>query len=109
MEPLGVRVLTLLTGGVATKFLSNVSSVDLPADSYYLSVQDVIKYQSNDVPMAVTPEAFAREVLAPVEKGASGKQWVGGAAWMSRVVMVWFPGCVLVSGERRRRRRRRPF
>lgn len=63
MAPLGVRVVTLLTGGVSTKFLSNLDAVDLPKDSYYLSVRDVIQHKSEDVPMAVSAEAFAQEVL----------------------------------------------
>lgn len=63
MAPLGVRVITLLTGGVATNFLSNVEAVDLPANSYYLSVKDIIQHKSEDVPMAVSPDAFAQEVL----------------------------------------------
>lgn len=63
MAPLGVRVITLLTGGVASKFLSNLETVALPENSYYLSVKDVIQHKSEDVPMAVSPEAFAQEVL----------------------------------------------
>lgn len=47
--------------------------------------------------MAVTPEAFAREVLRPVEKGASGKLCVGGAAWMARGFMLFIPECMFVS------------
>lgn len=97
MAPLGVRVITLLTGGVATRFLSNLDPVDLPKDSYYLNVKDVIMHRSEDVPMAVSAEAFAQEVLRPVQKGASGKAWVGGAAWMARVLMLFMPECVFVS------------
>lgn len=63
MAPLGVRVITLLTGGVSTKFLANLESVELPKDSYYQSVIDVIQHKSEDVPMAVSAEAFAQEVL----------------------------------------------
>lgn len=91
MAPLGVRVITLLTGGVATNFLSNLELVKLPPDSYYLSVQDIIQHQSVDVPFAVSPEAFAQAVLRPVERGVSGKVWVGGASWMAWVMVKLLP------------------
>lgn len=91
MAPLGVRVLTLLTGGVATKFITNLDPVELPADSYYTDVKDIIQHKSEDIPFAQAPDAFAQSVLRPVERGASGKMWVGGAAWMARVMMSFIP------------------
>lgn len=63
MAPLGVRVITLMTGGVATKFLSNRETVSLPQESYYHAVKHIIEHQSSEVPMAVSQESFASEVL----------------------------------------------
>lgn len=91
MAPLGVRVITLLTGGVATKFITNLDTVDLPSDSYYTNVKDIIQHKSEDIPFAQSPEEFAQSVLRPVERGASGKMWVGGAAWMARAMMSFLP------------------
>jgi 1-acylglycerone phosphate reductase len=42
LAPLGVRVITLITGGIATNFLTNLQTVELPEDSYYICVKDVI-------------------------------------------------------------------
>lgn len=76
---------------MATRFLANLDAVTLPEDSYYMSVKDVIQHQSEDVPFAESTETYAQSVVRSVENGASGKIWVGGAAWMSRVLMSWVP------------------
>jgi 1-acylglycerone phosphate reductase len=95
LAPLGVRVITLITGGIATNFLTNLKPVRLPEDSYYTSIRDMINEQPEQIPLAVKPETFALDVLRRVEKGASGKFWVGGgsviawlAAWLSPQSML---------------------
>ena len=87
-----MRVITLITGGIDTKFLANLETVpSLPEDSYYKVIEKDIMKQEEKVPFGVTPESFARDVLKRVESGRSGKYWVGGAAWLSRVTN-WFAG-----------------
>jgi NAD(P)-dependent dehydrogenase (short-subunit alcohol dehydrogenase family) len=76
LAPLGVRVITLMTGGVATNFTGNIPALELPKSSYYLGVEDVIRQQQSqkpeDIPMSTKPEDFAQEVLRLVERGATG-------------------------------------
>ncbi|KAF2659507.1 NAD(P)-binding protein [Lophiostoma macrostomum CBS 122681] len=88
LEPLGVRVITLITGGISTKFLDNLQSqpVDLPETSFYHAIKNDIQAQEETVPFGVPPEKFAQDVLRQVERGATGKFWVGGAACMTRVL-----------------------
>jgi hypothetical protein len=101
-----VRVITLITGGITTNFLDNMQTepLKLPENSYYGAIKDDIQAQEEDVPFGVPPEKFAQDVLKQVERGSTGKFWVGGAAWMSRV-MLWFMNewavvsrCLLVMG-----------
>jgi 1-acylglycerone phosphate reductase len=97
LAPLGVRVITLVTGGVATSFLANLESVNLPEDSYYVCVKDMIDEHPEKVPLGMDPTAFAQAVLGHVERGASGKFWVGGGSIIARFAAWAFPTWVLVS------------
>ncbi|CAG9975650.1 unnamed protein product [Clonostachys byssicola] len=89
LAPLGVRVLTLLTGGIATHFVDNQPSPALPPNSYYLGVKDVIDEKPDNIRFAVSPETFANDVLRHVEKGTTGKLWIGGGAGLLRT-LLWF-------------------
>ncbi|KAH7077762.1 hypothetical protein BKA63DRAFT_271518 [Paraphoma chrysanthemicola] len=99
LAPLGVRVITLVTGGVATKFLNNIQPVELPKDSYYMSIKDVIDDHPENVPFGMKPEVFANDVLRRVEKGSTGKAWVGGAIPMIRMALWFFPQWALVRSD----------
>lgn len=106
LAPLGVRVITLITGGISTKFLNNLESVNLPEDSYYTCIKDMIEEQPEHVPMGMKPETFALDVLRHVEKGSTGKLWVGGGASFMRPAAWLFPQCVIVSHDTPTRVRR---
>ncbi|KAJ5820474.1 hypothetical protein N7474_006065 [Penicillium riverlandense] len=97
MAPLGVRVMTLLTGGVETKFLSNLPSLTLPENSYYTSIKDIIESQPEHIPFAISPEAFAHDVVRQVEKGTTGKYWIGGGVSLARAALWIFPQWAIVS------------
>lgn len=99
LAPLGVRVITLVTGGIATSFLKNLEPVKLPEDSYYTSIKDMIEEQPEHVPMGMKPEAFALDVLRHVEKGSTGKIWIGGGAAIMRPAAWLSPQCLLVSHD----------
>lgn len=88
MAPLGVRVLTLLTGGVATNFLSNTPNLKLPSNSYYRSIEDIILQKPEEIAYSVSPEAFAKDVVRQVRNQTTGQYWIGGGASMARL-MVW--------------------
>jgi short-subunit dehydrogenase len=107
LAPLGVRVVTLVTGGVATKFLANLEPVSLPEDSYYKSIKGIIEKQEDHVPLGVAPEKYALDVLRYVERGGTGKIWIGGGSLVGRVANWLFPTWALVSIHRRIRLRRK--
>ncbi|KAJ4854405.1 short chain dehydrogenase domain-containing protein [Trichoderma breve] len=95
MAPLGVRVITLVTGGIATKFFVNLQTLTFPENSYYNCVKDVIEDHTEENPYGVKPEVFAQDVLNRVEKGATGKQWVGGGASIGRFALWLLPQGVI--------------
>ncbi|OJJ46544.1 hypothetical protein ASPZODRAFT_66106 [Penicilliopsis zonata CBS 506.65] len=97
MAPLGVRVMTLLTGGVDTNFLGNLPPVVLPENSYYTGIKDIIEHQPDRVPFAITPAKYAKDVVCQVENGTTGKYWIGGAASMARFSLWALPQWILVS------------
>ncbi len=66
---------TLLTGGVQTKFIENVQPLQLPANSYYHGIKDVIEMQPDKIPFAVEPGEFAHDIMRLVERKTSGKVW----------------------------------
>lgn len=97
LAPLGVRVITLITGGVDTKFLHNLPSVNLPESSYYLGIKDIIERQPDKVPMSISPQAFSVDLVRQVEKGRTGKYWIAGGSTVARLAIWLFPQWALVS------------
>jgi 1-acylglycerone phosphate reductase len=97
LAPLNVRVIVLITGGIATKFMSNMPSVELPENSYYRTIRDIIAKEPEEIPFAAKPEALAMDVLNYVERGTAGKIWIGGASSMARFAVWAFPTWLLVS------------
>lgn len=91
-----MRVLTLITGGVATNFLNNLPSVNLPADSYYLGITEIIRRQPEKVPMSISPEAFSVDVVRQVERGTTGKYWIGGGSTLARWCLWLLPQWAIV-------------
>jgi NAD(P)-dependent dehydrogenase (short-subunit alcohol dehydrogenase family) len=96
MAPLGVRVMTLLTSGVETKFLAKLPSL-LPENSYYTCITDIIENQPEHIPFAISPETFAHDVVRKVEKGTTGKYWIGGGVGLARAALWCFPQWAIVS------------
>lgn len=97
LAPLGVRVITLVTGGISTKFLKNLEPVQLSEDSYYICIKDMIEDEPDNVPMGMEPKKFALDVLRHVEKGSAGKVWIGGGAAIMRPAAWLSPQCLVVS------------
>jgi hypothetical protein len=97
MAPLGVRVITLVTGGIATNFFVNLQTLTFPENSYYKNVKDIIEDYPDENPYGMKPELFAQDVLQQVEKGATGKHWVGGGASIVRFALWLLPQGAIVS------------
>ncbi|KUJ07499.1 short-chain dehydrogenase/reductase [Mollisia scopiformis] len=95
LGPLGIKTLTLMTAAVKTNFFQNIDAVKVPENSYYSSVRDFIeglgdgKAQEN----GISAREFATKVVREVEKGTTGKFWVGGGAagarWGSWLLPQW--------------------
>lgn len=97
MAPLGVRVLTLLTGGVSTNFLSNTPSLKLPSNSYYRSIEGIVSQKPDKIPYSISPEAFASDVVRQVRNHTTGQYWIGGGASMARLMLWLLPQWIVVS------------
>lgn len=97
MAPLGVRVMTLVTGGIATNFFVNMQTLIFPENSYYKPIKDIIEDNPEENPYGMKPDAFAQDILSRVEKGATGKQWVGGGASVGRFGLWLMPQGAIVS------------
>ncbi|RFU79398.1 short-chain dehydrogenase reductase [Trichoderma arundinaceum] len=95
MAPLGVRVITLITGGIATNFFVNLQTLTFPENSYYKSIKDIIEDNPEQNPYGMKPELFAQNVLQQVEKGTTGKYWVGGGAGLARFALWLLPQSVV--------------
>lgn len=100
MAPLGVRVITLMTGGIATNFFGNLQTLDFPDNSYYKGIKEIIEQKPEQNPYGMKPEEVAQEVLQLVEKGASGKHWVGGGVGIARMALWLLPQSAVVSRRR---------
>lgn len=82
---------------MATKFVYKFEPAQLPETSFYNSIKNIIEDQPEKIPLAVKADAFAQEVLRLVEKGGTGKAWVGGGAWMAKLSYWLSPEWAIVS------------
>jgi 1-acylglycerone phosphate reductase len=97
LAPLEVRVITLVTGGIATNFMTNLQTLTMPESSYYQPIRDVIEVGFEENPYGMKPEVFAKQVLQKVERGATGKIWIGGGVGMIRPALWLMPQSIVVS------------
>ncbi|TVY55514.1 Short-chain dehydrogenase cctT [Lachnellula cervina] len=102
LEPLSVRVITVVAGIVKSSFFANLGNEDfeLPQGSYYKSLEKHIGGLSRgeDLPAnAMGAEEFGRGVVADVLAGKRGNTYTGTLGWASWVVPV-FPKGFLEEG-----------
>lgn len=86
LAPLGVTVLTVVTGGVQSAGQTYFDDLKLPENSRYKSVEDTIVSRAkggDGMPRMDTVE-YAKAVVDEIEKGKSGKFWYGEFAEMVR-------------------------
>lgn len=95
LAPFGVRVVTVVTGGVK----SNISRTHraLPKDSLYLPLEDVYeRRQKHSQEMAIPNEQYARSVVKQVLGSPSRDTiWEGGKSWLVWFVSSFFPRWVM--------------
>ncbi|KAL6248137.1 hypothetical protein RBB50_004392 [Rhinocladiella similis] len=94
-----VRTITLISGGVKTKFFDNNQAARLPDGSFYENEKEFI-YGLSDGRLqasAVNSKDYAHKVVREVEKGTSGKLWVGSGAGGAQYAVRLLPQWILVS------------
>lgn len=95
MAPLGVKVVTVVTGSVDTNIHVNSPKPELPPTSRYLPAKTGVDKMYEDKVRAkkTTPDQFAKEVVGDVLGGVVGKVWRGPYAgttrWASHVMPMW--------------------
>ena len=100
MDPLGVRVLTVMTGVVATRILTNSPVPKLPDGSFYKTAEEKLVERAAGATlgnMPVPAERFAEEIVGDVIAGRSGRIWRGGLSGTVKWLHAWLPMWVLVS------------
>lgn len=96
LAPFGVRVVTVVTGGV----ISNIgcTSRELPEESLFLPLAEEYHYrQTHSQAMGVPAEDYARRVASKVLGGRSNVMWEGGKSWLVWFANGFLPKWVLVS------------
>jgi short-subunit dehydrogenase len=98
VEPFNIRVISLVTGSVATNVMSH-SNLTLPENSLYQKALPEIQTRGvgMDVSNKSAPADFAREVVKDILGGASGPVWRGAMASMVKLMSKYMPTGILVS------------
>ena len=101
LAPLGIRTLTVITTAVKSNAFANLKPIQIPEDSHYYSIRDYITESSdgrlqND---GITPKQYGVKVVQEVEKGTTGKYWLGGSATSARFGAWLLPDSMMVCGN----------
>lgn len=100
LAPLGVSVVTLMVGTIATPFHANEPSLVLPSTSYYTAIKGTIaRWASGDAgPKGCSAEDFAESVADEIVGGKKGRLlWKGPNSTAVWFISRWMPASVLVS------------
>ncbi|EKG20606.1 hypothetical protein MPH_02133 [Macrophomina phaseolina MS6] len=95
LQPLGVRVVTAVTGSVKSNVFANGPPLRLPAGSLYAAAEHEIAARAagmdveRDLPQ--TLEQYSRNLVADVLGGASGKVYRGKHASTVDFLASWLP------------------
>lgn len=101
MEPLGVRVISVMLGEVESQIYRNAEPPPLPENSYYHSVKQFVadqgagKFQTR----SESAELTARNLVGDVVGGKSGQVWRGGIAGTARLASWLLPTRLFVSDD----------
>lgn len=105
LEPLGVRVVTIMSGSVDTPMFTKPSGqLRLPETSYYHDAVDAAyKERMDHRTKATNVDAFAGKLVKDILGGSRGPIWQGALSLMVRYMTWAFPTWLvdnLVNGER---------
>ena len=98
MAPLGVRVLSVVTGAIVSNVMNNTPNAMVPEGSHYAPAQEEISKLAEDkLGLKRTPaDVFAKAVVDDVIAGASGKIWRGAMAGSTNLLSHYAPSCIIV-------------
>lgn len=100
LQPLGVRVISLVTGAIATNIMTGASVADLPESSPYKveSVEAaIVKMTSAKDGIKRTPaDEYAKMVVNDTLGGSSGRIWRGQMAGMVNFMNKLIPASIIV-------------
>ena len=107
LAPLGVRVLSVITGAVETNIFANTAAFELPGNSLYRGVEDRItrRARGEDIEgQQMKAHVFAEKLVADVLGGKTGVarrgKWSTSIGWL-----VWaLPGFLIVCDSQDSRR-----
>jgi short-subunit dehydrogenase len=92
LEPLGVKVIDLKSGGVQSNFAANVSRTKLPPDSLYMPAQKMVEDSIAGEWFAhggIPSDQWARQIVGDLSKKSPAPVICrGGQAWAAQVVPV---------------------
>ncbi|KAJ5408655.1 hypothetical protein N7509_002538 [Penicillium cosmopolitanum] len=96
LQPFNIRVISLVTGSVATNVMSH-NDLSLPESSLYQKALSEIQTRGvgKDVSSKTPPAEFAHDVVKDVLGGASGPVWRGAMASMVKFMSKYMPTAVL--------------
>ncbi|MCJ1324227.1 hypothetical protein MMC10_000889 [Thelotrema lepadinum] len=97
MAPLGVKVITAVTGAVRTEIFTKAVVDPLPEDSMYRAAEQEIHKSmvGDDVFMASTTEEYARGLVSDTLGGKSGHVYRGKMATTVRIMNDVLPGAAI--------------
>ncbi|KAI1609492.1 oxidoreductase [Exophiala viscosa] len=105
MAPLGVKVVTVVTGSIETNIITNCPEPHLPPTSRYLAAKGALdkQYENKLDFKQATPDAFAKQVVGDVLGGAVGKvfrgPYAGTVRWASHIMPMWMQDRILLDGS----------
>ncbi|KAK3333413.1 oxidoreductase [Cercophora scortea] len=94
LKPFGVKVVTVITGGVESNLFANAPEHHLPAGSRYAVAEKEIggRATGNGVgAQTISREAYARSLVGDVLQGVTGKVYRGKMATLVRLVTSLLP------------------
>lgn len=83
LQPLGIGVVHIVTGGISTKFYSNSAGQKLPENSIYgpiaADIEEAVAGHSAKTLQTMTPETYAKKVVAnALSSRPTTTMWIGG-------------------------------
>ncbi|KAI4141704.1 MAG: hypothetical protein LQ340_007565 [Diploschistes diacapsis] len=97
MEPLGVKVMTVVTGAVKTQIFANVPTNRLPESSVYRAAEAEIRKRmlGEDLPGSTSTAKFSRSVIKDVLASRTGHTYRGYLATVLHILVSILPASVM--------------